>query len=387
MGARQQSPSMMDLCNIFRKRNEFMRKSNQPNSEFKETHDSCDPFSEPTAASEQKYSRESDETRRNWPMRFANDTQRPTRLIAGHESGISSSFTEMEDNFLHSERRGNHARFSPPVEFCESDVGSSSSDEEFRAFDYCHARPNQFYKRQVQRKKTRNAKLYRTTCLEMSPTQGRNTPRTDATETEISPSHFKSLHQASFSANHANLPECSHCQAYLPNQVNSRGRPNYQSSHHSSNRTNCQEVLHHQANSSLSTNTRDVYSIHQVRDKHEKQTRHQTIRSASVHLQQQMQREESGSPERRNTHSNRAVTTLPPIQQHIRKTTDRSRQSHPPAEQQNQIISPQARRRGRQEVCDVRNSGCCRRRRTGVCKETDTSQEYRTFVRVLEKRF
>lgn len=364
-----------------------MRKSNQPNSEFKDTqHDSCDPFSEPTAASEQKYSRKSHETRGNRPIRFANDTQRPTGLTA-HESGISYSFTEMEDNFLHPERRRNHVRFSPPVEFYESDVGSSSSDEEFRAFEYCSARPDQLHKRQVHRKKTRNAKLYRTTCAEMSPTQGLNTPRTDATETEISPGHSNSLHQASCSANHANLPEFSHCQAYLPNQVNSRGRQSYQSSHHSSNRTSCQEVLHHQANSSLSTNTRDVHSLHQVQDKHEKQTRHQTIRSSSVHLQQQMQREETGLPERRDAGSNRAVTTLPPTQQRIRKTTDRSCQSHPPAEQQNQIILPRARRRGRQEVCEVRNSECCRRRRTGVCRETDSCQEYRTFVRVLGKRF
>ena len=89
-----------------------MRKSNQPGSEFKEIqHDSCDPFSEPTAASEQKYSRESHETRGNRPIRFANDTQRPIGLTA-LESGISYSFTEMEDNFLHPERRRNHARFT-----------------------------------------------------------------------------------------------------------------------------------------------------------------------------------------------------------------------------------------------------------------------------------
>ena len=356
-----------------------MRKSNQPGSEFKEIqHDSCDPFSEPTAASEQKYSRESHETRGNRPIRFANDTQRPIGLTA-LESGISYSFTEMEDNFLHPERRRNHARFSPPVEFYESDVGSSSSDED--------ARPDQLHKRQVHRKKTRNAKLYRTTCAEMSPTQGPNTPRRDATEMDISPGHSNSLHQASCSANHANLPEFLHCQAYLPNQVNSRGHPSYQSSHHSSNRTSCREVLHHQANSSLSKNTRDVHSLHQVQDKHEKQTRHQTIRSSPVHLQQQMQREETGLPERRNAGSNRAVTALPPTQQRIRKTADRPHQSHPPAEQQNQIILPRARRRGRQEVCEVRNCECCRRRRTGVCKETDTYQEYRTFVRVLGKRF
>lgn len=361
-----------------------MRKSNQPGSEFKETqHDSSDACSEPTAASEQKYSRETDETRRNRPMHFANDTQRPTGLTA-HESGISYSFTEMEENFIHPETPRYHPRFSPPVEFYESDPVSSSSDEEFHDFDYCNTRPDPFHKRQVYRMKTRNTKLYRTVCAEVSPTQGPYTPRRDPTETEICPGHSNSLHQASSSANHANLPEFSHCQAYLPNQVDSRGRPSFQSSHHSCNRTNRQEVLHHQANSSPSANTRDVLSLHQ--DKNEKKTSHQTIRS-SVHLQQQMQREETGLPERKNASSNRAVTTLPPTQQRIRKTADRSRQSHPPSEQRNQIILPHARRRSREEVCEVRNVDGCRRTRAGVCKETDTSQEYRTFARVLEKRF
>ena len=319
-------------------------------------------------------------------MRFANGTQRPTGLTA-HESGISYSFKEMEENFLHPETPGNHPQFSPPVEFYESDAGLSSSDEEFHDFDHCNARSDLFHKRQVHRMKTRNANLYRTACAEVSPTQGPNTSRTDATETEIFPGHSNSLHQASCSANHANLPEFSHCQAYLPNQVNSRGRPSYQSSHHSSNRANCQEFFHYQANSSPRTNTRDVHPLHQVQDKNEQQTSHQTIR-LSVHLQQQeMQREETGLPEKRNAGSNRAVITLPPIQQHIRKTADRSRQSHPPTEQRNQIISSCARRCGRQEDCEERNFECCRRRRAGVCKETDTYEECRTFARVLEKRF
>lgn len=357
-----------------------MWKSNQPGSEFDETqHDSSNPFTSLTAASERENSTETPETRSNRPMRFANDTQRPT----AHGSGISYSFTEKEENFRYPEKPRNHPRFSPPTEFYENDAVASSSDEELYAFDDGNARPDPFQKQQVHRMKTRNVKLYRTACVERSPTQVTNAPRRDATEAENSRAH--SLYQASCSDNQGNFPRFSHCHAYLPNQVNSRGRPRHQSSHHSSNRTNCRGVLHHQASSSPSTNTRDAHSLHQVQDKNGKRTSHQTIRS-SVYLQQKTQREESGSPKRRNVCSNRAVTTLPPVQQPTRHTTDRSRQSHAPAEQRHQVLSD-ARRCGRQEVCEVRNSECCRRRRTGVCKETDTCQENRTFVRVLVKRF
>ena len=218
---------------------------------------------------------------------------------------------------------------------------------------------------------TTNVKLYRTAYVETSPTQGTNEPRRDATEAENSGGH--SVYQAACSANQANFPRFSHCQAYLPNQVNSRGHPRYQSSHHS-------------FSSSPSTNTRDVHSLNQVQDKKGKQTSHQTIRS-SVYLQQKMQREETGSPKRRIASSNKSVTTLPPIQQPTRHTTDHSRQSHAPAEQRNQVLPVYARRCGRQEVSEVRNSESCRSRRIGVCKETDTSGENRTFVRMLEKRF
>lgn len=358
-----------------------MLKSNQPGSEFEATqHDSSDPFTAPTAAREREYSWETDETRRNRPMRFANDTQRPT----AHESSISHSFTEMEENFLYPEMSRNHPRFSPPAEFYESDAVLSSSDEEFHAFDDGNVRPDPFQKQQVHRMKTRNAKLYRVACCaEMSPTQGPNAPRRDATETEISPGYTNSLHQASCLANHANPPGFSpHYQVYLPNQVKPRGSQRYQSSYHSTNRSNCRRVLHHRANSSPITNTRDFHSLHQVQDKKGKQTSHQTIRS-SVCLQKRMQREETSSPERRNVASNRAVTTLPPIQQRIRNTADRSRQSRRPAEQRNEVLL-YARRCSRQEVCEVRNSESCRRRRIGVCRNRYFSRESNMCPRVGE---
>ena len=93
------------------------------------------------------------------------------------------------------------------------------------------------------------------------------------------------------------------------------------------------------------------------------------------------EKKRAASQERRNAASNRAVTTLPPMQQRV-NTADGSRQSHPPVEQRKQVFL-YARRCGRQEVCEVRNSEWCRRTRVGVCKqckETDTCRENRTFV-------
>ena len=65
---------------------------------------------------------------------------------------------------------------------------------------------------------------------------------------------------------------------------------------------------------------------------------------------------------------------------------DRTRQILGTEEQQSQLLAP-ACRYGRQEVCEERNSECCKKRRIGVCKQTDTTQDQRTFVRVLGKRF
>ena len=104
-----------------------MRNPNQPDSEFEATQrDSSDPFTAPTAASEREYSRETDETRSNRPLPFANYTQRLTGPIA-HESGISYSFTEIEENFLYPEKQRHYRRFSSPVEFYETDAALSSS--------------------------------------------------------------------------------------------------------------------------------------------------------------------------------------------------------------------------------------------------------------------
>lgn len=361
MQARRRPPSMMELCDIFRKGKEFMWKPNQPGSEFDETqHDTNDPFTAQTTANE-----------RDRPMCYS--AHRPTV----HE-------LEMEDKVVYPEKPRNHPQFSPPAEFYESDAVVSSSDEEFYAFDDGSSRPDLFQKQQAHRMKTRNVKLHRTACAEMSPTQGTNVPRRDATDTENSPDY--SLHRASCSANHANFPGFSHRQPYLPNQVNSRGRPRYQSSHHSFNRTNCRGVLHHQARTSPSTQNSRRPLPAPVQDRNGgKQTSHQNIRS-SAYLQQQMQREEATSTERRNVDSNRAVTMLPPIQRRTRITEERSRQSQASPLQRNQVLL-YARRCGRQEVCEARNSECSKRRRTGVCKETDNCRENRTFVRVLQKRF
>ena len=93
----------------------------------------------------------------------------------------------------------------------------------------------------------------------------------------------------------------------------------------------------------------------------------------------------------------RSYTRLPPIQQAL----DLSRsETRPPAIQETarscqeptrneqsdeSTLARNDRRQGRQEA--YQTGGYCRRRRQGVCRQTDGTEVQRTFVRVLNKRF
>ena len=180
----------------------------------------------------------------------------------------------------------------------------------------------------------------------------------------------------------------SHCQGgYLPSQANSRWCSHYKRSC-SPSQARLQGYSRYQASCSPNTNTRGVCSPHQFQDRNEKWTSRQAIRS-SVYRQQNMlnmQLEETGQAKRRNECSKGAVATLPPIHQR-RTTAARPHQLHRPREEHPSQLVALGRRCGRQEVSKERNSEYYKNRRVGICKETDTTQGHRTFVRVLGKRF
>ncbi len=344
-------------------------------SELEETpRASSEPSSAPPVVNERKHTMETLQTERDWPL-CSTQTRRSTKT---HESRISYSLSKEEGDFRFPEKR-NGLQFpivETTTEFYESEAVESSSDEEFYAFDDGDARPGPLHNQHLYRMKPRNAELCRTACDKMSPPQRdeeRIRMRREEMAQERKQSRDRSHYQESHSPNQGNPRDRSHYHMYQAshssNQANPRGysRANYQVSY------------------SPNANTRGACSPHRVQDRNEKRTsRTQTIRS-SVYLQQNIQLEETGLPKRRNECSNRAVKTLPPIQQRRTKAAS-PRQLHGPKEHRSQPSSP-ARRCGRQEVCEERSSEYCWNRRVGVCKQTDTTQGQRTFVRVLGKRF
>ncbi|KAL9987716.1 hypothetical protein ACROYT_G002066 [Oculina patagonica] len=170
MRANRQPPSMMDLCEIFRKRKEFMWNQNQSISEHDETPSaSSEPSSTPPVVNERKHTMETLQTGRERPLR-STKTRRSTKT---HESRISYSLAEKEWNFPFCEKR-NGLQFpiaETATEFYESEAVESSSDEEFYAFDDGDARPGPLQNQHLYRMKARNAELYRTACDKMSPPQ------------------------------------------------------------------------------------------------------------------------------------------------------------------------------------------------------------------------
>ena len=338
-----------------------MWKLNQPGSELEETpRTSSNPFTALTAASERENSTETLDTRRSRPLRL---TQiRPS--FTAKESWISYSSAEKKANLRCPEK--NDPRFSAvetPTESYKSDAVKSSSDKEFYSSDDGSTRPGPFQKRQIYRMKVTDAEPYPTASDTVSPLpKDEKKMRGEEIDQKRQNTRGRSIYQSSYPFNQANPRNFSQYQSsYSPKQARSY---------------------------STNTNIRRAYSLQKVQDRNETCTSRQTI-SSSINPQKNTQREEMGWPKRRNACRNRAVTTLPPIQQRNSNTPVHSRQlrqTHASAEQRSEVL-PYVRRCGRQEVREVRNSEYHMSRRNGVCKETDTTQEQRTFVRVLGKRF
>ena len=207
------------------------------------------------------------------------------------------------------------------------DAVESSTDEEFYAFGDGGARADPSPNQQVIRVKARNTELYRTACNKTSHSQ-RDKERTRMWQEEMAEEGKDSQ-------------DCSQTSSFLP--ANPRG------------------CSHHQGDHSDLPN--------QINPR----------RQPATYLPKQAspprfpQNEESRSP---NTNTRRVAYSRYQVQ-------DRIRQLHGTEEQRSQPLAP-ARRYGRREVCKERNS---EHRRIGVCNQTDTTQEQRTFVRVLGKRF
>ena len=326
---------------------------------------------------------------RNRPLR-STQTRRSTTT---YEWQISCSFTEeVAASFRLPQPRRRDLRFTPVEtlnEFYEHEAVKNSSDEEFYDFDDGDPRTGRLQNQQVFLRKARNGEPYRTPCDKMSPPQRdeeRIRRKGVAQKEKYSPNHSQC--QGKYSQNQVNFRDGSNCEAsYLPDQANSRVCSHYKTSC-SPNQAKLRGYSRYQASCSPMTNTRGSCLPHRVQHRNEGASR-QTIRS-SVYLQQNMlnmQLEETGPAKRRNELSDRAVTTLPPIQQRRAMAARPHQFSHGRHEEQpSQLLAP-GRRCGRQEASEERNSYYCKNRRIGICKETDKTQEHRTFVRVLGKRF
>ena len=95
---------------------------------------------------------------------------------------------------------------------------------------------------------------------------------------------------------------------------------------------------------------------------------------------EQPAREATSRPIKHTSRKAEIEMTSPAYQQAVRYS-----QKLPENKQRQTLLVRNVRRSGRQEICEVRSEG--RRRRQGVCIQTDNTRADRTFVRVLNKRF
>ena len=335
-----------------------MWKSNQPSSEIDETpHTSSNPLAT-SAASKRENTTETTDTRRRRPLCL---TPTPP-CVTAKESRISYLSAEKKSNLCHPEKTDDQ-RFSPvetPTESFKSDAVKSSSDKEFYSFDDDSTQPGQFQKRQIYRMRATDAEPYPAESHTMS-----SLPRDE-----------KNTYGKEIYRKRKNSPGSSNQSSYHLTQANPLNHSQFQSSYSLKPET---------GSHSPNTDTQRVNLLHQVQGS-DKTYRSRQTNISSLNLQKNTQWEGTGPSVRRNTCSGTAVTTLPPIHQRTRKAPNRLRQSRVPVEQRSDVLL-RVRRYGRQEVCEGENADNRMSRRHGVCKETDGTQEQRTFLRVLGKRF
>ena len=346
MRAGRQPPSMTELCNIYRKKKELMWKSNQPGSEIDEApHTSSDQLA-PSSASKRQNISETTDSRRRRPLCLPPISP----CVTAKESRISYLSAEKKSNLRYPEKTDDQ-RFSPvetPTEFFKSDAVKSSSDKAFYSFDDDSTQPGQFQKRQIYRMRATDAELYPAESHTMCPLPGDE----------------KNMYGEEIYEKRKNSPGRSNQSSYQLTQANPRHYLQYQS------RYSLKQAGSYSPNSDIQC----VSSLHQVQGSGETFPNRQTNIS-SLNLQKNAQWDGAGPSIRRNTCSDTAVTTLPPIQQRTRKTPDRLRQSRVPVEQRSDALL-RVRRYGRQEVCEGENAENRMSRRQGVCKETDSTQEW-----------
>ena len=281
--------------------------------------------------------------------------------VTAKESRISHLSAEKKTNLRHSEKTDDQ-RFSPVetlTESFKSDAAKRSSDKEFYSFDDDSTQPGQFQKRQIYGMGTTDAEPYTAESHTMS-----SVPRDE-----------QNMYGEDIYQKRRNSPGRS-CQSSCQlTQANTRHHSQYQSSYSPK-----------QAGTySPSIDIQRENSLHQVQCSDGTCPCRQTIIS-SLNLQKTTEWKGTAPSIRQNACSDTAVTTLPPIQQRTRKTPDRLWQSRVQPEPRSHVLS-HFRRYGRQEVCEGKNAENHMIRRKGVCKETDGTQEQRTFLRVLGKRF
>ena len=233
--------------------------------------------------------------------------------VTAKESRISYLSAEKKSNLRYPEKTDDQ-RFSPvetPTESLKSDAVKSSSDKEFYSFDDDSTQPGQFQKRQIYRMRATDAELYPAESHTMCPL-----PRDE-----------KNMYGEEIYEKRKNSPGRSNQSSYQLTQTNPRHYSQSQSSY----------SLKQAGSYSPNSDIQRVNSLHQVQGSNKTYPRCQTNIS-SLNLQQNTQWKGTGPSIRRNTCSDTAVTTLPPIQQRTRKTPDRLRQSRVPTEQRSDVL-------------------------------------------------
>ena len=300
----------------------------------------------------------------------------------------------------------------PPVEFYEDEDMESSSEEEDFAFDAsCDAQESPLPKF-VTYRKTANvqaAELYRSDCNEMIPPKrdDRRMYRTVISDQGPDRQRFLSYQSRGSGRYHSQVPAGP--KSGSPQQANTQRlslphkaqlRCSY--SHQPTEGRNSSRPLAHRSSRGYSQQPTGVqdwscrqlqprsrsHPHHQVQYRHDKRD-HSQATKMYILMQKSTEVNEMRSTPHGKECNNRRESTPPPVQQ----TFSRPRVamvSHPSdlntdQDREHQPLRVPVHRTSREEIYKERNK--YRRRRIGVCRETDETKEHRMFVRVLSKRF
>ena len=231
------------------------------------------------------------------------------------------------------------------------------------------------------------AHFYRSACSEMGPPK--RDERRMSTRMDIIPEQRRDAQSCSTQQAQACRRHCSQ-QPAAPHRrhqdpTSTKGCRPHRAGRNDRDYSHWQGVASPCSPQQVESNDR-AYTDHQAEYRKINQSSSQTTRMYVCIQEHTQQNEMRPAPRREMEWNNPERAPAPPASLATRRIAVAAapRQLNTTQQHQGQPLLP-LRRAGWKEICDSRNE--CGGRRIGVCTETDTTLENRTFARVLRKRF